>query len=277
MSGSSEAIPVPGIAVRVAPRVERLLAPNAGAWTFEGTNTWLIGAPDAAQCAVIDPGPADPVHLDSIVAAAGHRTVSEIVLTHGHNDHADGARALAERTESTVLAQRAVDGRTPIVHLQEITLAGHVAAHVLATPGHTRDSVCLNLPNDQVVLTGDTLLGAGSPVVHPELLSDMIASLRMLAAIGHRGSVLGLPGHGPVIADLEAAALYRVAARRRRIDQVATLRNSGTTDIDDLVATMYRHIKNPDVLKAARSSVESMVVFLESGFGSPTTDSGRTQ
>lgn len=275
MSESSGAMPVPGVAVRVAPRVERLLAPNAGAWTFEGTNTWLIGAPDALQCAVIDPGPADAAHLDSVVAAAGHRTVTEIVLTHGHNDHADGAHALAERTNATVLAQRGVFGRTPIEHLQRIVLAGHVTARVLGTPGHTRDSVCLSLPDDNVVLTGDTLLGAGSPVVHPALLSDMIESLCMLAEIGQGGSVIGLPGHGPVITDLEAAALYRVAARRRRIEQVAALRDSGTTEIDDLVAAMYRHIEDPDVLKAAHSSVESMVVFLDSGLGSAATDSGR--
>ncbi|GHP18558.1 MBL fold metallo-hydrolase [Rhodococcus sp. NKCM2511] len=277
MSGSREAIPLPGVAVRVAPRVERLLAPNAGAWTFEGTNTWLIGAPDASQCAVIDPGPADAGHLESILAAAGRRTVTEIVLTHGHNDHADGAHALAERTKAPVLAQRAVFGRTPIEHLQRMVLAGHVTARILGTPGHTRDSVCVSLPDDDAVLTGDTLLGGGSPVVHPALLAGMIESLRMLAEVGHGGSTVGLPGHGPVIADVEAAALYRVAARRRRIEQVAALRNSGTTEVEDLVGVMYRHIEDPDVLKAAHSSVESMVVFLESGFGSPTTNSGRRQ
>lgn len=273
MSGSSGAVPVPGVAVRIAPRVVRVLAPNAGAWTFEGTNTWLIGDPDSTQCAVVDPGPEDYEHLDAIVAAAGGRSITEVLLTHGHDDHADGAAALADRTGARVFAQRDIDGRTAITDGQQLVIACDVSVTVLHTPGHTKDSVCLHFPDDSVVATGDTLLGAGSPVVHPALLSPMLSGLQTLADIGRRKPTVGLPGHGPVIADLQDVARRRIAARIRRIEQVAALRDSGTNSVEGMVAVMYRHIDDPDVLRAAYSSVLSMVTYLEAGARTHTADS----
>ena len=97
-------------------RARCLLAPNPSPMTLDGTNTWLIAEPGSATAIVVDPGPDDEGHLTRVhgaAAAAGQR-ISQIVLTHGHLDHSEGARRLAEMAGAPVLAldpaQRLGDG-----------------------------------------------------------------------------------------------------------------------------------------------------------------------
>src|SRR5207237_6230767 len=80
-------------------QVFRVLAPNPGPFTLEGTNTWIVGWNPSA---VIDPGPGEPAHLEAVARAAG--TVGAILVTHGHPDHAPGAVLLAEKTGAAVMA-----------------------------------------------------------------------------------------------------------------------------------------------------------------------------
>ena len=82
-----------------------VLAPNPGPMTLEGTNTWVLRAPDSGACVVVDPGPLDEQHL-AAVAACG--PVATVLLTHGHHDHAEGAARLAALTGAPV---RALDPR----------------------------------------------------------------------------------------------------------------------------------------------------------------------
>src|SRR5205085_8884772 len=143
-------------------RARRLLAPNPSPMTLEGTNTWVIAEPGTERAVVVDPGPDDPAHLRRVaghVSAAGQR-VTAILLTHSHPDHAEGAASFAAMTGAPVLAA------DPAFRLGDEGLApGAVVTHagceiaVLATPGHTADSVCLHVPADRALLTGDTVLG----------------------------------------------------------------------------------------------------------------------
>ncbi|MBY6410846.1 MBL fold metallo-hydrolase [Rhodococcus sp. BP-252] len=263
MLTSRTEVPQVGVAVRVAPRVEWLLAPNAGAWTFEGTNTWIVGDPSAATCAVIDPGPDDGRHGEALRATIGDRIVTEVVLTHGHDDHAGALASLVGETGAAVIAARRPDGAPTAHDGDRLTLAGAVAANIVSTPGHTRDSLCVHLPDDRVVFTGDTVLGAGSPVVHPKLLRSMLDSLRALERIGSTNTVSVLPGHGPVLPDLAAAVKRRIDARLRRIHQVDGLRSQGYSAVPVMVERMYPHLEHPDVVKAAHSSVQAMLTFLD--------------
>src|SRR5690606_40456963 len=82
----------PGEAVEVAPRVVRITAPNAGPFTFRGTNTFVIGQ---ERVAVVDPGPDARAHLDALLGHIGGRRVEAILITHTHRDHSDLARELA--------------------------------------------------------------------------------------------------------------------------------------------------------------------------------------
>ena len=114
-----------------------VLARNPGPMTLEGTNTWVLRAGAERPAVVVDPGPADEAHLRA-VAATG--PIAQILLTHRHHDHSDGARRLHELTGAGV---RALDparrigaeglGEGDVVAVDELEL------RVWATPGHTSD------------------------------------------------------------------------------------------------------------------------------------------
>jgi glyoxylase-like metal-dependent hydrolase (beta-lactamase superfamily II) len=209
--------PAYGVLRPVTAGASVLLAENPSVMTLEGTNTWVLRAPDATGCVVIDPGPDDETHLRRVLACG---PVDQVLLTHGHPDHAEGARRFAELAGGVRV--RALD---PALRLGSEGLAGGdvVAAagleiRVLATPGHTADSLCFLV--DGAVLTGDTVLGRGSTVVaHPDgRLADYLDSLRSLAQLPPGTTVL--PGHGPELPDAAAAAKAYLAHREQRLAQV---------------------------------------------------------
>src|SRR3546814_3810101 len=59
-------VPPTGERIALDPLVARVLAPNSSPYTYTGTQTHLVGTRDLA---VIDPGPADPAHLDALTRA----------------------------------------------------------------------------------------------------------------------------------------------------------------------------------------------------------------
>ncbi len=202
-----------------------LLARNPSPMTLDGTNTWLLRTPGSESCLVIDPGPDDPEHLRAIVAAAGD--VTEILLTHGHLDHSAGAAALRALTRAPV---RALDPAQRLggegLGEGDVVAAAGVEVRVLATPGHTADSLCFAVGD--AVLTGDTVLGRGTTVVaHPDgRLADYLESLRRLHELGTRAV---LPGHGPELPDLAAITSAYLAHREERLEQIrAALDQLGT-------------------------------------------------
>ncbi|MEM9725216.1 MAG: MBL fold metallo-hydrolase [Pseudomonadota bacterium] len=80
--------------------IRMLVAANPSPMTGDGTNCFVIGA---EALAVIDPGPADPAHLEAIVAEVAGRPVFGVFVTHSHLDHSPGAGPLAERLGAPVL------------------------------------------------------------------------------------------------------------------------------------------------------------------------------
>ncbi|MGW4111655.1 MBL fold metallo-hydrolase [Actinosynnema sp. NPDC004786] len=207
-----------GVLRPVTPTASVLLAENPGLMTLEGTNTWVLRAPGSASCVVVDPGPADPAHLGRIAEQA---PVEVVLLTHGHADHSEGARSFGRQVDAPV---RSVDpafrlGGQGLAEGDVIEAAG-LSIRVLPTPGHTADSVCFQL--DDAVLTGDTVLGRGTTVVaHPDgRLGDYLQSLRLLTTLP--AGTIGLPGHGPELPDVVAAAGGYLVHREQRLAQVRT-------------------------------------------------------
>jgi glyoxylase-like metal-dependent hydrolase (beta-lactamase superfamily II) len=249
------------------PRARCVLAPNPSPMTLEGTNTWLLAEPGARRAIVIDPGPDDGGHLASVVAAA--RTadveVSLVLLTHGHPDHSEGARRLAEMVGAPV---RALD---PAHRLGEEGLDGGdvvdidgLELRVVATPGHSADSLTFHLPADNAVLTGDTVLGRGTTVVaHPDgKLGAYLGSLRRLRALcDEAGVTTVLPGHGPVIADAAAVLDYYLTHRAERLAQVDDAVRSGITEPRAIVEHVYADV-DPILWPAAELSVRAQLEYL---------------
>ncbi|ONI81894.1 MBL fold metallo-hydrolase [Saccharothrix sp. ALI-22-I] len=248
-----------GVLRQVTPTAAVLLAENPGVMTLDGTNTWVLRAPGSSSCVVVDPGPADAVHLGRIAAQA---PVEVVLLTHGHPDHSDGARSFGRQVNAPV---RSVDpafrlGGQGLAEGEVIEAAG-LSIRVLPTPGHTADSVCFQL--DDAVLTGDTVLGRGTTVVaHPDgKLGDYLASLRLLAALPV--GTVGLPGHGPELPDVVAAATGYLAHREQRLAQVraAVAQLGGAPTPREVVELVYADVDR-SLWPAAEWSVRAQLEYL---------------
>ena len=249
----------------VTPLACVVLADNPNPMTLDGTNTWLLRAPDASAAIVVDPGPDDERHLHAVQQAAGE--IAEILLTHGHVDHSEGARRLHELSGARV---RALDpqhryGGEGLGEGDVIAAAG-VEVRVWATPGHSSDSLSFLLdPRDgsaAAVLTGDTILGRGTTVVaHPDgVLADYLASLRRLRELG---AATVLPGHGPELAEAGAAAQFYLAHREERLTQIRAALDRLGPDATPraIVEDVYADV-DQNVWWAAELSVRAQLDYL---------------
>ncbi|MFD5049338.1 MBL fold metallo-hydrolase [Streptomyces tendae] len=248
-------------------RAVNVLAPNASAMTLDGTNTWILAEPDSDLAVVVDPGPLDAAHLRQVVDTAERagKRIALTLLTHGHPDHAEGAARFAELTRTNV---RALD---PALRLGDEGLAagdvigvGGLELRVVATPGHTADSLCFHLPADRAVLTGDTVLGRGTTVVaHPDgRLGDYLDSLRRLRSLtADDGVHTVLPGHGPVLEDAQGAVEYYLAHRAHRLAQVETAVEDGHRTPGEVVAHVYADVDR-SLWPAAELSVRAQLEYL---------------
>ena len=252
---------------RATPRARCVLAPNPGPMTLDGTNTWVLLEPGSSDAVVIDPGPLDEAHLRRVcrvVADAGAR-VAETVLTHRHLDHAEGAQRFAELTGSRV---RAVGSGHDDLGDGDVVRAGPLELRVVATPGHTADSISFALAADHALITGDTVLGRGTTVVaHPD--GELAAYLRSLAAIerlvGGGDVVTILPGHGPVVPDARAMVAFYQVHRRERLDQVRQALLDGAAGeadpVEGVLVRAYADVPEP-VWPAARLSIRAQLEYL---------------
>jgi glyoxylase-like metal-dependent hydrolase (beta-lactamase superfamily II) len=247
----------------VTPVAAVLLQANPGPMTLDGTNTWLLRAPGSDETVVVDPGQADELHLDALLAAAP--VLATVLLTHGHFDHSEAAAQLHERTG---VAVRAIDpahcrGGSPLADGELVQVAG-VRVRVLATPGHSSDSASFVVDDGDAVLTGDTILGRGTTVVaHPDgNLGEYLSSLRVLRELG--GTSV-LPGHGPELESLADVADMYLAHRAQRLDEVsAALAQLGTdASARQIVERVYADV-DPAVWWAAELSVEAQLDYLRS-------------
>jgi glyoxylase-like metal-dependent hydrolase (beta-lactamase superfamily II) len=240
--------------------VTLIRAPNPGPMTLDGTNTWVLRAPGDEFAVVVDPGPDDDGHLAAIAA---HGPVAFILITHGHHDHVEGAPRLSRLLgDVAVLAadpQHCIAGEQ-LGHDESMGV-GELDIHVLTTPGHTGDSVCVRagVGDEEVVLTGDTLLGRGTTVVAwPDGdLGQYLTSLERLSAYPQ----MMLPGHGPALADCGAVARAYLAHRGERLDQVRAALAAGDTTAEQVVARVYAEV-DASVRFAAEWSVRAQLDFL---------------
>jgi glyoxylase-like metal-dependent hydrolase (beta-lactamase superfamily II) len=252
---------------QVGTRALCILCPNPSPMTLDGTNTWVLLEPGSTEAVVIDPGPLDEGHLQAVVAAVHARgaRVAQTILTHGHADHAEGAERFAALTGAPT---RAVGrGHDDLVDGDEVRVGG-LELRVVATPGHTSDSLSFALPADHALLTGDTILGRGTTVVaHPDgELAAYLESLERIAALTGGGAVTSiLPGHGPVVPDAGAMVAFYRAHRAERLDQVRQALADGASEAPDVVQAVVERVYADvprEVWPAAAQSVAAQLDYL---------------
>lgn len=260
-----------GVAVTVAPGVERLTVNNPSPFTFFGTNTYIVG--DRSVC-VIDPGPEDDAHFAALMTALSGRDVSHIAVSHTHKDHSPLSRRLKAATGAPIVAEgphRAArplhDGETnpfaessDLDFTPDIVLAGGGMIEGegwrlsgIATPGHTANHMAFALENTGILFSADHVMAWATSIVAPPdgAMVDYMASLDRLLLRDER---LYLPGHGgPVTAP---AAFVRGLRTHRRMRERAILERvkAGDRRIPDMVKVIYRET-DPRLHGAAALSV----------------------
>ncbi|MUL44114.1 MBL fold metallo-hydrolase [Streptomonospora sp. PA3] len=246
-------------------RANCVLCPNPGPMTLDGTNTWVLREPGARGVIVVDPGPHDERHLERVARTVQEQgaQVAVTLLTHHHPDHSDGARYFSELTGAPV---RAVEpelriGGDGLSDGDTVEVDG-LQLRVLATPGHTADSLCLHLPADDVVLTGDTVLGAGTTMIADDGLAAYMDSLHRLRELTESAGVRALlPGHGPICTEPRDKLAEYIGHREARLAQITAAVEAGDRTAEEIVARVYAGIEE-GVVPAARSSVRAQLRYL---------------
>jgi glyoxylase-like metal-dependent hydrolase (beta-lactamase superfamily II) len=209
---------------RLAPNLQRLVAPNPSPLTGPGTNTYVVGS--GPHYLVIDPGPDDKTHVDRILTATNGR-ISHVLCTHSHPDHSPGAAALKARTQAVVLGQPA-----PHDEHQDDSYR----------PDRTLDDgdVCLLLEPEGWLLTGDHLMNGSTVVILPPdgSMRLYLESLRRLRTLPLTAL---LPGHGAALPD-PLQEIDRVIAHRMQRERkvlAGLLQSGGAATLGELVPIVY--------------------------------------
>jgi glyoxylase-like metal-dependent hydrolase (beta-lactamase superfamily II) len=269
-----------GEPVTVADRVRRLTARNPGPFTFLGTNTFLVGE---NALAVIDPGPADAAHIAALLRAIGSAELRHILVSHAHRDHAAGARLLQAQTGAPILAARGPDAKAKIGiaglldastehgFRPDITLIDGMIVdgpdyrlEAVGTPGHAPDHLAFALVGEDIVFSGDHVMGwATTAIAPPEgSMGDYLASLDKLLA---RPEDLYLPGHGPPVGHAHAHVRALRAHRKAREASILARLAAGDRTIAEIVGRIYADLDPRLVGGAALSTLAHLQDLVNRG------------
>jgi glyoxylase-like metal-dependent hydrolase (beta-lactamase superfamily II) len=251
--------PAYGVLRPVTETASVLLCNNPGLLTLEGTNTWVLRGRGSDEMVIVDPGPDDADHIAKIAELG---KIPLVLISHKHDDHTGGIDKIVDLTGAVVRSVgsgflRGLGG--PLSDGEVIDAAG-LRIKVMATPGHTADSLSFLL--EDAVLTADTVLGRGTTVIDSEdgALGDYLESLKRLRGLGN---LTVLPGHGPDLADIEAVTAMYLAHREERLEQVRdALRELGhDATARQIVEHVYTDV-DEKLWDAAEWSVQAQLDYL---------------
>jgi glyoxylase-like metal-dependent hydrolase (beta-lactamase superfamily II) len=254
------------------PGIARVLAHNPSAFTYFGTQTYLIGR---GELAVIDPGPDLPEHVEALKQSIGGRPVVAVMCTHTHRDHSPAARPLAERTGAPIIgcaalaletvgprADASFDGDYEPDRVlgdgESIAIDGESVTAV-ATPGHTSNHLCFAYRG--ALFSGDHVMGWSTTVVVPPD-GDMAEYMQSLDKLRQREDRIYYPAHGPAVTNPQQYVRHLVGHRMQRERQILGLLGERPRAIPDIVASAYPGL-DPRLTVAAGGSVFAHLLDLE--------------
>ncbi|MEO1747063.1 MAG: MBL fold metallo-hydrolase [Pseudomonadota bacterium] len=260
-----------GVPVPVAADVLRITCKNPSAFTFFGTNSYIVGSDTLA---VIDPGPEDEAHLAALIEAVAGRPVSHIFVSHTHADHSPLARHLKEKTGAQIVGAgvhrsarplnigevNPLDAAADYKHGPDRELHdGHViegdgwAIKAYETPGHCANHLAFELVGTPVLFSADHVMAWATSIVAPPdgAMADYMASLDKLEGLGHE---IYLPGHGGPVENPDAFLRGLRGHRKMRERAIIERLKKGDRTIAAMVAQIYRDT-DPRLHGAAALSV----------------------
>ena len=266
-----------GVPAPMGPGIIRIVAENPGPFTFNGTNTYLVGS---TKLAVIDPGPENFQHRDAILRAAAGRPITHILTTHAHRDHVDGVKALKVLTGAEVAAFERLPGPrieiadgpsgtdfidydfAPDIALKggDMIAGADWELTAIHTPGHAPDHLCFALNGRDILFSGDHVMAWNTSVVAPPegRMADYIRSLEILL---DRTDSAFMPGHGGRLLEPQRTVKAYLLHRRWREQAVLQSLKDGAATIRQVVPGIYQGL-SPHLLPAAALSVLAHVEHL---------------
>ena len=277
LSFNKEFDPQTGQPISVTEGITRITAPNASAYTFTGTNSFLLGH---ERLALVDPGPDDPAHIAALKRAIAGRPVDAIILSHTHRDHSAAAAQVSRELDAPLWFGGPHRLSRPLRRFErnpirnscdwdlvpdrtlldgESIAAGDVSITVHTTPGHCANHLAFSIGD--ILLSGDHVMGWNSTLVSvPDgSMADYFASLDKVIALPQRQYV---PAHGGPMADGPAYATALRAHRQLRNQQVLEAVAGGARTISAIVARIYPKQALP-VRLAAAMTINAHVEYLE--------------
>ena len=260
----------------LSPLVRRLIAPNASPMTFKGTCTYIVGHHEVA---VIDPGPAMPEHIETLLAALGTERVAQILVTHTHRDHSPGAALLKARTGAPILGCAPYSpARAPygseiaavaasndldyapdrILTDGETTGGPGFTLTAVATPGHTMNHLAFALAEEASLFSGDHVMAWSTTIVSPPT-GSMNAYMASLEKLRSRDETIYWPGHGGPVT--EPRRFLRALQHHRRQREMAILGRlkKGDETAEMVVAAIYDGLDQ----RLKRAAAHSVLAHLE--------------
>ncbi|PSC04693.1 MBL fold metallo-hydrolase [Alsobacter soli] len=255
----------------ISPLVRRMVAGNAGPFTFTGTCTYVVGR---GEVAVIDPGPDEPAHVAALLRALEGERVKQIVITHTHRDHSPAARAVQEATGAPVVGcaphrasrplaageAKRLDASADRVYEPDRILGegdrvegdGWTLA-ALETPGHTANHLAFALEEERALFSGDHVMAWSTTIVAPPdgSMGDYMASLAKLQG---RDDRVYWPGHGGPVTNPARFVRALIHHRRQREASILDRVAAGDGLISAIVPKLYEGLQ-PALHGAAALSV----------------------
>lgn len=267
-----------GVPTAIAPGIARITAPNAGAYTFTGTNSFVVGTKSVF---LVDVGPDDPEHLEALTRVVDGRKVEAVLLTHTHKDHSALAHNAAERFAAPIWFGGAHRRSRRLKFLEidpldnscdwllqpdrvlrdgEELALGDMRIKVIATPGHCANHLAFGIADTPYLLSGDHVMGWNSTLVAvPDgSMRDYLASLDKLLTLDF---FTYLPAHGGTIDNGKDQARALLFHRSERNAQILDLIGKGPKTPDALLQAVYPDIPVENRF-AARLTLAAHVEYL---------------
>ncbi|HLG55533.1 MAG TPA: MBL fold metallo-hydrolase [Vicinamibacterales bacterium] len=239
---------------------------NPGPMTGTGNWTWLIRG---RVTTLIDAGTGQPQYLDELQRALDGAPLAQVLVTHGHVDHASGAIALAARFPGVRFLKMPWpdrDSRWPVAWEPladgSAVAAGDETLVAVHTPGHAPDHLCFWHAESRTLFCGDLAVKGTTVYIPPNLGGDLIEYLASLERVLALDPARLLPAHGPVIDDPQTVLRGYLEHRREREEQILDALRQGDANPEAMVARIYRGLKDT-LVPVARESVLAHLLKLE--------------